>query len=256
MSLFEDNQQSFDVLFSEMTDINPTIYEKGKEEGSKQWEDFMLSGFGAQWGERLFGSINIGTPYDIEKMPPIDTSSITDFSYIFSSCYELTKAPVLDTSNGTNFQCMFQGCPLAKFPNYDFSKAINMDYTFGSSKFATVPVIDTSKCKSFYGTFDSNYDLVTVEGIDFSSCTGNLEPFNYCSNLTNLTVNGTIKAGIWWYYNSKLSRESLLSIINALYDYSGTSTTKEFGIPQDAFNRLTEDDIAIATAKGWSVAMA
>lgn len=225
-------------------------------EASKEWNDFMLSGFGANWGERLFSTDIAGTPYDLDKLPPIDTSSVTDFSYIFIYCWGLTKAPDWDTSNGTNFQCMFQSCPLTKFPNYDFSKATNMDYTFSGSKFSTVPVIDTSKCTSFYNTFEGNYDLVTIEGIDFSSCTGNLDPFNYCSNLTNLTVNGTIKAGVWWYYNSNLSRESLLSIINALYDYSGTTTTKEFGIPQDAFNRLTKDDIAIATAKGWSVGVA
>ena len=51
-----------------------------------------------------------------------------------------------------------------------------------------------------------------------------------------------------------LSRDSLLSIINILKDYSGTGTSQTLTIGETALARLTDDDISIATNKGWTLA--
>ena len=51
-----------------------------------------------------------------------------------------------------------------------------------------------------------------------------------------------------------LSRDSLLSIINILKDYSDTGTSQTLTIGETALARLTDDDISIATNKGWTLA--
>lgn len=225
-------------------------------DGAKPWNDFILSGY--RWGRRLFApSDEFGDPFDIEAMPPLDTSAVTDFSFMFAYCNNITKAPELDTSNGTNFREMFNSVPLTEFPDYDFSNAENLDYAFASCKFKTVPPIKTGKCTGFYCTFQSCSNLETVEEIDFSSVTNSMyldSVFEYCTKLANLTITGVIQTDINWYSNNSLTRDSLLSVINALKDYSGTSTTKTFSVNSEAFARLTEEDIATATLKGWTVA--
>lgn len=233
------------------------VYKAGQDSAAKEWNEFILSNFGYGWGARLFAANGeYSDPYNIAELPPINTSGKTDFGYVFYYCDQMTKAPFLDTSSGTYFNYMFSGCSnLTEFPDYDFSNATAMDYTFqGCQNFTTVPVLNTAKCKTFYCTFDYCWRLVTVEGIDFSSCTYDLRPFEYCDHLENLTVNGVIQTDVWWMYVYKLTRESLLSVINALKDYSGTSETMSFAVPSKALDRLTEEDIAVATAKGWTVA--
>ena len=72
------------------------------------------------------------------------------------------------------------------------------------------------------------------------------------NNLPNVV---DFKFGSGWQYSTsfsndrKLSRESLLSIINNLEVVSGQTLT----LGSVNLAKLTDDDIAIATNKGWSV---
>jgi hypothetical protein len=56
-------------------------------------------------------------------------------------------------------------------------------------------------------------------------------------------------------YAPNLTYQSLLNVINNLYDFSanGESTTRNIKFSTNARNLLTADDIATATAKGWNV---
>lgn len=77
--------------------------------------------------------------------------------------------------------------------------------------------------------------------------------FYRCNSLTNIigTITG-IKNDLYMGFSSNLTRESLLVIINGLADLSGT-TGKTLTLHATAKARMTEEDIAIATAKGWNV---
>ena len=60
----------------------------------------------------------------------LDTSKVTDFSYMFSSCFNLTSVPQLDTSNGTDFSRMFSSCnKLTSIGIYGFSRSIDITPT-------------------------------------------------------------------------------------------------------------------------------
>ncbi|MBQ9096942.1 MAG: hypothetical protein IJY55_00920, partial [Clostridia bacterium] len=54
--------------------------------------------------------------------------------------------------------------------------------------------------------------------------------------------------------HNNLTFDSLVSIILALKDYSGTSTTKTVTLGATNLAKLTDSEKAIATQKGWTLA--
>ena len=96
-------------------------------------------------------------------------------------------------------------------------------------------------------TENINFDL---SNLDISHVTSGADKaFNYLPNVVDF------KFGKGWQHSTsfaddkKLSRESLLSIINNLEVVSGETLT----LGSVNLAKLTDDDIAIATNKGWSV---
>lgn len=90
-----------------------------------------------------------------------------------------------------------------------------------------------------------SYDMVLNNYFDY-------EDFN-ANNLTNVTgvlKYSTIFPKLILSRASKLTRESLLVFINGLPE---SSTEKILQLHADAFARLQEEDIAIATSKGWTI---
>ena len=101
------------------------------------------------------------------------------------------------------------------------------------------------------GTFNiPNATTVDLSNLDISHTVyGADKAFNYLPNVVDF------KFGKGWQHSTsfaddkKLSRESLLSIINNLEVVSGETLT----LGSVNLAKLTDDDIAIATNKGWSV---
>lgn len=77
-----------------------------------------------------------------------------------------------------------------------------------------------------------------------------------CTALVNLTMGGTIgKNGFKLLWSTLLTHDSLMSIINALKDYSEDTSGTEWvvTIGNDNIAKLTADELAVADAKGWQV---
>lgn len=109
---------------------------------------------------------------------------------------------------------------------------------------------------TFRRSMSSGNSLTTIDfnGCDLSGI-ANMHSgmFNYCSRLTTLI--GPV-SGISLSLDisaAPLTRDSALVLINGL---SQVSTTKTLTIKASSYNLLTEDDIAIATNKGWTIASA
>ena len=103
-------------------------------------------------------------------------------------------------------------------------------------------------------TFRTCTSLSTIEidgTADFSNVTTFNVPFYVCEDLETITGTVTgIKADISFVSSPKLTRESLLVIINGL---AQVTTQKTLTLNAKAKARLTADDLAIATAKNWIV---
>lgn len=65
--------------------------------------------------------------------------------------------------------------------------------------------------------------------------------------ITNINSNSRL------YEGTQLTVESLLSLLNALKDYSGTDTTKTLRLSSASIGKLTDEQKAIAINKGWTL---
>ena len=105
---------------------------------------------------------------------------------------------------------------------------------------------------------DIFYDCTLLKTIPLLSVTDKvtnyIDAFKGCSNLENITMSGTIGQNISFADCSKLTHDSLMSIINALKDYSGTTTTCTLTLHANAKARLNDTEKAVATQKGWTLA--
>ena len=155
-----------------------------------------------------------------------------------------------------------------------FNKNINLtidcndlEYTgtlLGWSNGFRLKLLNTSKLKEFYNP-TSNIEL---EAFDCSALIKT--PYNAVHNLTSyiggfidlgkgFLQNDTASNHLMWFdnYMQNLTKESLLNIFNGLYDLNLLGFTfvnqPTFKMGDKNFAKVTEEDIKIATDKGWIV---
>ncbi len=202
---------------------------------------------------------------DVSALAQWDTSKVTDMSCLFESCTSLADVSGLaswDTSAVTDMGCLFEGCtsladitPLANWhpesvedldsmlqetaieectalADWDVSKVTNMDWMFcDCTSLTTLAFNDWD-----FGGCIEDYSLDSM----FGGCTALTTVTGSCKNISvDLSLS-----------DSPLTRESALVFINGLKD--GVSAT--LTLSEETKALLTDDDIAIATGKGWTIA--
>lgn len=179
----------------------------------------------------------------------LDTRHCTSFAQMFYTNEYITNAYCDDweTGNCTNFNEMFRvACRLKKLnvKNWDTSKGLTFNGLFDrAGRYANprwkldVTGWSAESAKDVYGIFNHQISVVgenTIEDV--------IEK--------NLCVLKGLKVSIKTNLDAD-DRASLRAIINGLADLNGQET-KVFNVTPH--NSLTEEDIAIATAKNWSIA--
>lgn len=182
------------------------------------------------------------------------TSSYSLYNGCFADCYvlhEITDLPVVKpTYNSNSFTDCFKDCGRVK------------SITFKTNDDGT-PCTASWKSQTIKLTSNVGYRAVT-----------SLADYGF-DNSTRVTDDETYQAlkndADWWTPNVKYSRynhDSAVATINSLPDTSaylaengGTNTIKFAGQSGEltdggAINTLTEEEIAVATAKGWTVTFA
>ena len=182
-----------------------------------------------------------------------DTANVTNMDFMFYYCSNLTTVPQLDTSNVTSMNDMFDSCEkLTSVPLLDTSKAMVTERMFMyCSSLITVPKFDTSNVTSVARMFMGCSSLIIVPQFDFSKVFYAESMFYNCSSLEAIHI---ININVSLYINSstKFTREALLEIIGNLK--AQTSGTKTLTMSSTNLAKLTEEDKAIATNKGWTLA--
>ena len=133
-----------------------------------------------------------------------------------------------DTENVTDMSSFFEGCKnLVNPPMLITSKSTAMNYMFfGNEKLKSVPAYDASNVTTFGGIFNRCEKLEAI-------------------HITNIGEDLDISV-------SKLfTREALLEIIGNL---KTVTSTKTLTMGSTNLAKLTEEDKAIATNKGWTLA--
>ena len=216
-----------------------------------------------------------------------NTSKITNMSTMFEACHKLTSIDVsnFNTSNVTSMTWMFYSCQALQsldVSSFDTSKITSMMHMFGLCKslrtitglsnFDTSNVTDMrnvfNSCTSLIELDLSNWDTskltnmtnmfyncASLQSLDLSSwdvskVTEMGGAFNACPELVNFKAPKNISVNIAIDSSTKLSHDSLMSVINNL---ATVTETKTFSLTKAIFAKLSEEDKAIATNKGWIV---
>ena len=233
----------------------------------------------------LFYNYN-GSELDVSKL---DTSNVNNMANMFRNCQSLTTLDVSnwDTSNVTDMNNMFSysgKLTSLDVSNLDTSKVKDMSYMFGScSSLTTLDVsnFNTTNVTNMSYMFQSCNKLTSldVSNFDISKVTNMIAMFSYCNALTSLDLSswdvGHITAYYYFYTiidtcpalvdfkapknistrmdvskTTALSHDSLMSIINNLITRTSTET---LNLGATNLAKLTADEVAIATSKGWTL---
>jgi surface protein len=178
-----------------------------------------------------------------------DISKVTHADSLFAYCASLQSLDVSnwDTSELTNIRYMFSYC--SQLQSLDVSNW------------------DTSNVTGMNNTFDNCLLLQTldVSSWNASNITSASNPFYRCIALQSLIGNRTIddvlannigalnglKIGLDLSYTI-LDRASLRAVINGLSNLTG-QTTQTLRLGGALIAKITEEDIAIATNKNWTL---
>ena len=126
--------------------------------------------------------------YKNTTIPLLDTSNVTNTSYMFRYCSNLTTIPELNMSKVTNMTWMFHDCTkLTSISKLDTSSVTNMSNMFnGCSNLTTIPLLDTSSVTTMYGMFQGCSKLTTIPQLDTHSVTTMHNMFYVCTSLTTI----------------------------------------------------------------------
>lgn len=215
--------------------------------------------------------------YNLEKIEGIEgwylpkaTHNTTPTETFFTNCYKLKQNDgVLDLSNwhlaenstaNTTMQYFFSSCFNLKEINlsgWNFANITTLNQTFGNAYNLKKVIFpegtgSNNKLTNINSTFNFcfNLDNVDFRKIDIQSATNVSSFLGSCTNLRDFTT-GTIVKALDISGANNLSHESLIGILNNLATVS-SATTLTLGAVN--LSKLTADEIAIATNKGWSLA--
>lgn len=157
----------------------------------------------------------------IKKLPMIDLSGNTSISSICSTMHALLEVPAWDTSTITNATSAYSNCSrLVKISLQDFSNVNAISGLLSNDRALTTLGGFKDLGKAYSTSMSANYSSYTL---DLSPCT-------------------------------LLTHESLMNVINNLYDIASKGcNAQSLKLGSTNIAKLTEEEIAIATNKGWTV---
>lgn len=162
----------------------------------------------------------------------------------FGYCSNLTEIKGIENwflPKVTSLYYLFYNCSSLtslNLSNWEINSVKNLDSTFyGCKKLVTLDL--------------SSWNLVNV--------TSTSQVFSNCNELTNLQFGNDIKYSFSLSSSTKLTVESLLSVLNGLYNFTEAGETPsssqgKLTLGSTNLAKLSDEQKAIATSKGWTLA--
>lgn len=181
-----------------------------------------------------------------------DTENVIDMRYMFTTCNRLTSIPLLNTSNVKNMEAMFYSCSsLITIPLLNTSSVTDMGSMLGyCSKLSSLPLLNTSNVTNMERMFYGCSSLTSIPALDVSKVISFNNCFISCSSLKSILMTG-MKANFDISASTKFEESDLVTILNNL---ATVTTTKTLKMGATNLAKLTDEDKAIATNKGWTLA--
>ena len=189
-----------------------------------------------------------GTELDYE-IANLDTSNITVMGEMFENCTNLTTLDLsgFDTSKVTNMYAMFEYCKNLITLNltvFDTSKVTNMHSMFYyCRKLSNIPKLNASNAINVYNVFYECRSLTDLGGLEnLGQAYLTTQSANYSYYKLDLSQSG------------RLTEQSLINVLNNLYDIKTKGCNpQQLVVGSTNLAKLTAEEIAIATEKGWTV---
>lgn len=205
-------------------------YTKGYEQGKKAeydafWDAYQENGARTQYNGAFYGEgwhdDNFKPKYDI--------------------------APVRYGCSSTFFQCRVTDLVAAldrQGVKLDFSQVHSLSSAFQASSITKIPPLDLSSAitcgNAFYNC--NNLKAITLDNIkevcDFA------KTFTNCTELTDVTLSGTVGQDIGFQHSTKLTADSIRSIITHLSD---TAQGKTLTLSRTAVDNMDISDVHVST---------
>lgn len=247
------NCSSLEVLDVSKWDTRKVISMSGTFQGCSKLTTIDVSKWDTSSLTNIAGMFQNCNSVKSLDMAHFDVSRCTSFLYLFSFCSSLENITCKDfnTRNVTDMSSCFGYCSSLKtldLTGWDMRKVTRMEYVF-------------NRCTSL--------EVLDITGWNMESTTGTAHFSSSCDSLQSIIGNRTIEeviadniatmiglsapAGVNFANSPNLDRASMRAIINGVADMTG-KTTLRMAFHANAKARLTEEDIAIATNKNWTIA--
>ena len=192
--------------------------------------------------------------YSLQRIDKIDVSSAENMRMAFYYCGVIESISFKAVPTPSDCRSIFSNCNLLKeIPFMDISMCTSMDYMFCECwTITTIPAVNTSKVTSILRTFDNCMHLQSLPELDFSNVTDTTWSFRDCSSLTDLEGFVGLKTNLDLSYCTRLTHDSLMNVINKAADVTPSPATLTLGFTNLA--KLSDEEKAVATAKGWTLA--
>ena len=169
---------------------------------------------------------------------------------------------------GTNAKRLFYQYPLEELPDLlEADKITSTEGMFGSCKLIkTIPNINTSNVTNMSEMFYGCFELETLQKLNCSNVERINGVVNNCNKLQNIggfenlgqAYKTTMGANYYYYTltlsNNNLTHDSLMNVINNLYDIKTKGCNPQsLVLGSTNLAKLSSEEIAIATNKGWNV---
>ena len=133
--------------------------------------------------------------------------------------------------------------------------ATDVSYAFYGTRFTRLPFVDMSSATNTAYMFNNNIMCTKIDKILCSAKTKWHSTTFLFPNLVDCIFEGVIDNTDFSLSScKKLNHESLMSVINCLADYTGTTTTRTATLGATNLGKLSNEEIALATEKGWTLA--
>ena len=179
--------------------------------------------------ELTVGSFDyIYTGSKVTTTPTYQFNNLQLLDHTWSDCECLTNVPILPTYNATNFTYTWSGCiSLLTIPPFNFGSAVDIS-----------------------GCFNGCISLTTLPYMNLKSVTNATNAWTGCIDLTTLGGFGAISTDFNLSDSTLLTVESIMNVINQAATVTGKTMT--FG--SENLAKLTDEQKAVATNKGWTLA--
>ena len=275
--LYKYNSTAWELAPTGLTTVADEVYatkfygKNGVQEGVLQNQTVsdikLLNSQMTLWN--LFNNItittNLGKCFEnnkqIKTIPLLNTSNVTDMSYMFYGCTNLTTIPLLDTSNVTDMTHIFMNCSnLISIPLLNTSKITSLfEMFYGCTNLTTIPLLDTSNVTNAFEAFRFCQALTNIPLLDTSNITTMNYMFQGCASLETIPLLNTSNAKdmrTMFTDCPNLSDDSLNNILamctNAV-KITSNKTLKDIGLIQEQVNKCTTlSNYSAFTAAGWT----